>query len=168
MELRYLGPLPARVTDKTWWQCKNCGKRRFKTYRALCLRPNGCRCGSATTLSKNKYLEAAARFGITFVPTSGLLPPNTKTKTQWVGPSGDTVNATYHEIAYKMSKRTQQLLGLVTAPAPAAAPRKRKGRKPSELRGLPPQPKGRAKEKENELATQGLELDSVTVSPRFA
>jgi hypothetical protein len=167
VKLTYLGPLPARVTDKTNWQCKVCGKKHFKTYRALCLRPNGCRCWSNTTLGKEKYEKAAEDAGIRFAPNKGLLPPNTKTKTQWIGPSGKVVNATYHEIAYKMSKRTEQLLGLT--PTPPEVPRKRKGRKPSELRGLPPQPKGRVpKERTDELVAAINELAQSMVSPRFA
>src|SRR5687768_7523365 len=84
--LKYIGPLPARVTDKTNWQCKHCQKNHFKTYRALCLRPNGCRCQSSTTLGKEKYEQAAQDAGIEFVPLNGILPRNTKTKTQWKGP----------------------------------------------------------------------------------
>lgn len=139
--LKYLGPLPARVTDKTYWQCKHCPRKHFKTYRALCLRPNGCRCQSATTLGRPKYEEAAVRQNISFVPTNNVLPPNSKTKTQWLGPSGVIVDATYHEVAYKMPKRVATALGLYSPEPAAVAIRKR--RKPSELRDLPPQPKGR-------------------------
>lgn len=166
--LEYLGPLPARVTDKTNWRCKRCGKKHFKTFRALCLRPNGCRCGSSTTLDQSKYEQAAEAVGIRFAPTQGHLPPNTKTKTQWIGPSGDVVNATYHEIAYKMSEKTKQLLGLIPTPVPST--RKRKGRSPSELRGLPPQPKGRLpKEKPDEkVVAKTAGLVHQGPSPRYA
>jgi hypothetical protein len=173
VKLKFEGPLPARVTDKTNWTCLRCGKKHFKTYRALCLRPNGCRCGSATTHNPSKYQEAAAKLGIEFIPTSGLLPPNTKTKTQWRGPSGEIVSATYHEIAYKMSKRTEYLLGLT--PAPADRPVKlRKGRRPSELHGLPPQPRGRSaangqtKDPNDELVAQAFRMDHPGPSPRYA
>jgi hypothetical protein len=145
VKLEYLGPLPARVTDKTHWKCLVCGKLHFKTYRALCLRPNGCRCQSPTTLDKSKYIAAAAAQNIAWTPIDGLMPPNSKTRTAWTGPSGEVVMATYHEIAYKMPVRIKKALGLnVKEPSEDAfRPQRRKGRKPSELRGLPPQAKGR-------------------------
>lgn len=145
VKLQYLGPLPARVTDKTHWKCLVCGKAHFKTFRALCLRPNGCRCQSPTTLDRSKYLAAAAAELIEWTPVDGLMPPNSKTKTAWTGPSGKLVFATYHEIAYKMPVRVKRDLGLPVSESKSDPfrPARRKGRKPSELRGLPPQPKGR-------------------------
>lgn len=108
--LLFISPVvPDFVTTRTAWQCKRCGAIYNKSYRALCLRPNGCICSKA--LADNAYDDLAKDFGIAWTPGEWL-PTNTKTLTTWTLKDGSELRASYSDLKWRLTNDLKLRLGL--------------------------------------------------------
>jgi hypothetical protein len=125
--LTFLGEVtPRSVFTETTWRCNYCGKVMNKAYRSVKEAPQGCFCQAKKTKGIEKYHQLAKSLGIEFVAEKGNYPRNTKVKTLWRGPSGEIVEASYHDIGYGyISEAMKERLGInevrnVHPPAQAA------------------------------------------------
>lgn len=100
---------PATVDVSCNWTCVRCGREMNKSYRYLKSQNMGCRCYATAREDEQRYHDLAAELGIEWVYNrdSDYFPMNTKTPTSWRGPSGNIVNAPYHELAYATSRNAR-------------------------------------------------------------
>jgi hypothetical protein len=104
------GIAPYSVYDKTFWECRYCGHRYLKTWRAVHLGEFGCRCQNSMTFKDEDYNKLAERLGITWL---GPRPINVNGVTKWQSRGGIIIEATYKSLAYRPAQELLTKLEVV-------------------------------------------------------
>lgn len=96
---------PPTVYDKCNWSCQTCGRKYFKTYRAVYLGKHGCRCQNSMSISLERYEEVAVRYGLKLVrKANNYTEPST-----WRTVNGDFCELSYYELVHAPYKSREKL-----------------------------------------------------------
>jgi hypothetical protein len=91
-----LGGIPIATTIPTRWSCDKCDYEWDTTYNSIANGDTGCpRCAGCERKTKQEYDYAASERRFTFV---GIVPKNTRTKTDWCCGAGHIWSASFDHI----------------------------------------------------------------------
>lgn len=95
----YLGPLPAKTSNKTWWQCKN-GHRWKVSYASICYFNIGCHyCSKRKQKDIGDYIDLASKKSYIFI--NDIVPKNSLTKIYWICPQGHLLYKSFKEVSIR-------------------------------------------------------------------
>ncbi len=94
---------PPTVYEKCHWRCTLCGLEYFKTYRAVYLGKNGCRCQNGMSLPLDAYRKVEKQFQISLVSPK---PNNYSVPVEWYSTRTRKRVAISYADLYRMTKKT--------------------------------------------------------------